>query len=123
MKRFILSLLTLALVYTAKAQSNQQPIDSNVLVVVNGKIAGTFRELKKDINSLYQPDLIERIDILKGPEASKKYGDKWKAGVIEITLKNATVLSTNPVDSVYTKKLKPVFPVVTLGGAGTLKEV
>ena len=39
--------------------------------------------MKKDLN----PNEIESINVLKGEAAIKKYGDKGKDGVIEITTK------------------------------------
>ncbi|MBK6935634.1 MAG: energy transducer TonB [Chitinophagaceae bacterium] len=64
-------------------------IDSNILVVVNGIPAGTLKELKRDLNTLYNPASIEQVNVWKGTEAIKKYGDKGKAGVVEITLKKS----------------------------------
>ena len=37
-----------------------------------------------DIN----PDEIQLVNVLKGPKAVEKYGEKGKNGVVEITLKN-----------------------------------
>lgn len=64
-------------------------LDSNILVVVNGITVGTMKELKRDLNTLYNPASIEEMNIWKGTEAIKKYGEKGKAGVIEITLKKS----------------------------------
>lgn len=65
-------------------------IDSNMLVVINGKTAGTIRELKKDINSLAPAETIDRMNVLKGEQATSKYGEAGKYGVIELVLKKAT---------------------------------
>jgi hypothetical protein len=74
--------------------------DSNVLIVINGKVAGTIRDLNKDINSLIPPDNIDNIHVLKGDKAFEKYGDKGKSGVLEINLKNVIVkdTTTNPIN-------------------------
>lgn len=66
-----------------------EAIDSNILVIVNGIPTGTLKELKRSLNSLYDPASIDSINIWKGTEAIKKYGEKGKAGVIEITLKKS----------------------------------
>ncbi|MGQ0739781.1 MAG: energy transducer TonB [Bacteroidota bacterium] len=66
-------------------------LDSNILIVVNGNIAGTIRELKMDIATAFHPETIESINVLKGPEAEKKYGERGKAGVLEITLKKVKI--------------------------------
>lgn len=39
------------------------------------------------MNTLYNPASIEQVNVWKGTEGIKKYGDKGKAGVVEITLK------------------------------------
>lgn len=88
---------------------SKNPIDSNILIVVNGTVAGSIRELKKDINKMFPVDMIESIDVLKGFRATDKYGEKGKAGVLEFYLKNvkitdATVTEINEsVDSVFRK--------------------
>ncbi len=64
--------------------------DSNVLVVVNEKIIGTIREIKK-LDSLFAVQNIDRVNVLKDSLALSKYGEKGKYGVIEIYLKNETV--------------------------------
>ena len=66
---------------------NTPTIDSNILVVVNGIPVGTLKELKRDLNTLYNPASIEQVNVWKGTEAINKFGDKGKAGVVEITLK------------------------------------
>lgn len=68
---------------------NTPTIDSNILVVVNGIPVGTLKELKRDLNTLYNPAIIEQVNVWKGTEAIKKYGDKGKFGVMEITLKKS----------------------------------
>lgn len=71
--------------------ANNPPIDSNVLVVINGEVAGTIREIKKDINNLVPADVIDNINVVKGDAANEKYGEKGSYGVLEITLKNAII--------------------------------
>ncbi|TKC00744.1 M56 family metallopeptidase [Pedobacter cryophilus] len=57
---------------------------NNALFIVDGlEYKGDKNNLKKDLN----PNEIESINVLKGEAAIKKYGDKGKDGVIEITTK------------------------------------
>ncbi|MBI5858754.1 MAG: energy transducer TonB [Sphingobacteriales bacterium] len=67
-------------------RNSQQSKDSNVLVVVDGKVIGTIKEIKP-IDSLVSADAISSINVLKGSQATDKYGEKGKDGVIEIFLK------------------------------------
>ena len=53
----------------------------NPLILLEGKEI-TSEELKK-----IEPDTIERMEVLKGDSAIKKYGGKAKNGVILITTK------------------------------------
>jgi len=78
-------------------RATNPPTDSNVLVVINGKIAGTIREIKKDINNLLPADIIESVNVVKGSAANEKYGEKGSYGVLEITLKNATTKYTSDI--------------------------
>jgi hypothetical protein len=52
------------------------------LLIVDGKINEDFNT----VNSI-DPDTIESVNVLKGEQALKKYGEKGRNGVIEITLK------------------------------------
>jgi len=79
--------------YSILTNSKPGSLDSNILIVVNGNIAGTIRELKMDIATAFHPETIESINVLKGPEAEKKYPERGKAGVLEITLKKVTIES------------------------------
>jgi bla regulator protein BlaR1 len=45
------------------------------------------KEVKKDVVDTLNPDDIESVNVLKGDAAIKKYGEKAKNGVIEITTK------------------------------------
>lgn len=56
-------------------------MDDNVLYVINREIKS-----RKDMNAL-DPNTIESINVLKGPTAINKYGEKGKSGVIEIIIK------------------------------------
>jgi GldM C-terminal domain len=67
------------------------PIDSNILIVVNDVPAGTIRELKKDINTLFAPENIQSINVLKEKHALDKYAEKGKYGVIEFVLKDVII--------------------------------
>lgn len=82
---------------TMKATS--LPMDSNILVVINGKVAGTIREINKDINSLIPADLIESVNVLKGTTATEKFGEKGRYGVLEIILKQATIEAVFTIDT------------------------
>ena len=53
----------------------------DLYIVINGK-ESSKEEMEKLGN-----DKIEKIDVIKGDAATKKYGDKAKNGVIEITTK------------------------------------
>lgn len=52
------------------------------LVIVNGK------EISNDEFKSIKPEEIESINILKGPESIKEYGEKGKNGVIQVKLKD-----------------------------------
>jgi cell wall assembly regulator SMI1 len=73
------------------SEVSKPPVDSNILIVINGAVAGTIRELKKDINKMFPADIIESMEVLKGFRATDKYGEKGKAGVIEFYLKNVKI--------------------------------
>lgn len=79
---------------------SKNTLDSNILVVIDGNIAGTIAQIKTDIDKTIPADMIQSIEILKGFRATDKYGPKGKAGVIEIYLKNALVKETKPEDAV-----------------------
>ena len=66
------------------------------LVMVDGK------EYTGDFNQI-DANLIEMVNVLKDEAATKKYGDKGKNGVIEITLKKPTTLSS-AADTMKPKK-------------------
>ena len=51
------------------------------LFIIDGK------ETKEEILEDLSPDKIQSMNVLKGETATKKYGDKGKNGVIEITTK------------------------------------
>jgi hypothetical protein len=70
-----------------------QPVDSNVLVVINGVVAGTIREIKKDISTLFPTELIESIHVWKDAKAIEKFGERGKHGVIEFVLKKEVAVS------------------------------
>lgn len=53
----------------------------NALWILDGK------EMAKEQIQKLSPDSIQSMNVLKGEEATKKYGDKGKKGVIEITTK------------------------------------
>lgn len=75
------------------------PLDSNVLVVINGKVAGSIKEIKNDINSLMPAEIIESINVIKGAAATEKYGEKGRYGVLEIILKQANKKADSIIDT------------------------
>ncbi len=96
-------------------------MDSNILIVINGSVVGTIREIKKDIRTI-PADIIESMDILKGFKATDKYGEKGKAGVIEFYLKNVKIeelgLGNGKMDAngVYQKvDIEAAFPGSEIG--------
>jgi TonB-dependent SusC/RagA subfamily outer membrane receptor len=67
------------IVINTKTKYNSEKADP--LILVNGK------ETWQKVNDI-DPETIESVNVLKNETATKKYGDKGKNGVIEITLKN-----------------------------------
>ena len=69
----------------------------SVLIIVDGV---DFGRDKKSLNSI-SPNSIQSISVLKGEAAIKKYGEKGKDGVIEITTKTILrdTIPKNPVSS------------------------
>jgi len=59
----------------------EKDMPENALWLLDGK------EMEKDQIQKLNPDSIQSMNVLKGEEAIKKYGDKGKRGVIEITTK------------------------------------
>ena len=70
-----------------------QDLQSNGLFLINGNY------VSKAVVDKIDPKDIEKIDILKGQSAIKKYGEKGKNGVIEITMKenSITINATDPI--------------------------
>lgn len=66
---------------TDKSKSPVIKIVGNALYIVDEK------EMKKEDFDKLNPDDIDSINVLKGETATKKYGDKGKNGVVEITIK------------------------------------
>ncbi|WP_031425847.1 M56 family metallopeptidase [Flavimarina sp. Hel_I_48] len=66
---------------TVGNQSATQKLPENVLYFVNGK------EITQEEMNLIDPNTIESVNVVKDSEELKKYGDKAKNGVIEVTLK------------------------------------
>ncbi len=92
MRKFPFCLIIVLFLFSATSSAQKEPLDSNILVVVNDKPAGTIREIKKDINSLFPAAQIEKVNILKDTLSLKKYGQTGKYGAIEIYLKQATYM-------------------------------
>ncbi|MEO6837026.1 MAG: energy transducer TonB [Ginsengibacter sp.] len=68
--------------FTGKAFYIKSRIPDGTLIFVDGK------EISNDEMKNINPDNIQSMSILKGESAIKKYGNKAKDGVIEITKKN-----------------------------------
>lgn len=69
-------------VYTiVRTEKNATELPKDVLYVMDGKEIS-----EKDMKDL-SPNMIQSINVLKGEAAIKKYGDKAKNGVVEITTK------------------------------------
>lgn len=60
-----------------------QSADEHPLIIIDGK----QNESKTGLSEI-DPEGIETVNVLKGPAAIKKYGEKGKNGVIEITTKS-----------------------------------
>lgn len=58
------------------------------MILLSGKEISSDDFLKLDQNE------IEKTNILKGKEATDKYGEKAENGVIELTAKNKKIIST-----------------------------
>ncbi|MEO5943875.1 MAG: N-acetylmuramoyl-L-alanine amidase [Ferruginibacter sp.] len=68
-----------------------------VLYVVNGK-----EQQNIDINSI-SPDKIQSINVIKGKDATSKYGNKAKDGVVEIYLKHKNDTIPEKDNRIFTK--------------------
>jgi hypothetical protein len=66
---------------TTPVQNFPASAAASPLYVLDGKILN-----KKEADKL-DPSSIQQINVLKGKDATDKYGDKGKNGVVEITLK------------------------------------
>ena len=66
---------------TTSPETSTEGLPDNVLYVVDGK------EITKGALKKITPDQIASMNVLKGENAIKKYGEKGENGVIEITLK------------------------------------
>jgi cell wall assembly regulator SMI1 len=76
---------------TLSKQDKGMPLDSNILIVVNGVAIGTIKELKKDVYQLYPPEVIKSLNIWKGDKALEKFGENGKSGAIEFILKDSII--------------------------------
>lgn len=78
-KAKIISQLNNEVVVVGKPKTNDDML--NALWLLDGK------EMSKEQIQKLSPDSIQSMNVWKGEEATKKYGDKGKKGVIEITTK------------------------------------
>lgn len=85
--------------YPIQNNSKSGALDSNILIVVNGTVAGTIRELKTDLNTAFHPETIESINVLKDSAAIKKYGERGRSGVLEFILKKVTIEEVTLTDA------------------------
>jgi hypothetical protein len=76
-------------------------VNDKPLYVINNKIV-SYEEGRK-----VEPAKIESINVLKGKNATDKYGDKGKNGVVEITLK--ATQETKPSSEIHVTDTMPVF--------------
>ncbi|SDS19625.1 BlaR1 peptidase M56 [Gillisia sp. Hel1_33_143] len=77
-------------VYQSKSSKEKSitvtsPQDKKILTILNGKKL----PLGFDINTI-SPETIENVNVLKGENATQKYGNEGKYGVIEISTKSGT---------------------------------
>lgn len=86
---------------TVKMTAINSPTDSNVLVVIDGKLIGSIREIK-NLDSLVKPENIESINIIKDAAAISKYGSKASHGAIEVVLKEEKVFGRVDIDAAFT---------------------
>lgn len=73
------------------APGTSKTVSSTPLYIVNGKIISKQEADKIDANT------IEKVDVLKDKNATDKYGEQGKTGVVEITLKSASVKFKPPI--------------------------
>jgi hypothetical protein len=98
-------LFTLILFVTANAYSQKikaladlKGPDPNTLVVIDNIHAGKWIDVKGDLEKM-TASMFRRFNVLKGDAATKKYGDKGKAGAIEIELNNAQIIEEKVIPS------------------------
>jgi N-acetylmuramoyl-L-alanine amidase len=72
---------------TLNTETLEDTVDQNFLVIIDGVEKGR----KKDLNmeKLIAPEKIASVNVFKGEEAIKKYGEKGKQGVVEIITKKS----------------------------------
>jgi hypothetical protein len=72
---------------TLNTETLEDTVDQNFLVIIDGIEKGR----KKDLNleKLIAPENIASVNVFKGDEAIKKYGEKGKQGVVEIITKKS----------------------------------
>lgn len=100
--------LLIFFLFISHIELNAQDIISRPLYILDGKIVGDIKSVS--ISS------IDKIEVLKGKEATSKYGDAGKNGVIVMTSKPPTsVPSRDVLDPRVTESwdIKP--PVITPG--------
>lgn len=68
--------------YPKGEENNRKTNTADPLLLLDGK------EISKEEMSKLNPKAIEAVNVLKGPGAIEKYGEKGKNGVVEITLKD-----------------------------------
>lgn len=73
--------------------SKSQEIAEPALIIIDGK------ESTKAVMATINPEKIENVKVLKGEMATKKYGEKGKDGVIEISLKKDMTATTSSIQS------------------------
>jgi hypothetical protein len=80
------------------------------LIVVNGKVLGYGKDIKDDLEKIMSKGLIGTLAVLQGKQATDKYGEIAKEGVIEINEKSDVKIENVKVE----KNQDPVFSEVEI---------
>lgn len=103
----LIRLLTILLVFIVLNQANAQNNLKEPIYVINGKITSKTEMFGLD------PNIISSVNVLKGAEAVKKFGNKGSNGVIEITLKNDYQMNSKEEEDIVdfaSVEVMPEFP-------------
>ena len=70
---------------TLNTETLEDTVDENFLIILDGVEKGRAKNIK--LQKLVKPEDIEKMEVYKGEEATKKFGEKGKQGVFVITTK------------------------------------